>query len=78
MCCNMGTNIVFFFERVLFLQKNQAKPFGLAWIVGCCVWRVLLPEEAIDGPVLVPELAGAVGVLLEEYAHAAVLEQGHR
>lgn len=76
MCCNIGTNIVFF-EIVLFIQKNQAKPFGLAWIVGCCVWRVLLPQEAVHGPVLIPELACAGGVLFEEDTHAAVFQQGH-
>ena len=36
----------------------------------------LLPEEAVEGPVLVPEFAGAVGVFLEEDTYAAVLEQG--
>ena len=35
----------------------------------------LLPEEAVDGPVLEPQFAGTVGVLFEEDAYAAVFEQ---
>ena len=37
----------------------------------------LLSEEAVHWPVLIPELAGAVGVLFEEDTHAAILQQGH-
>ena len=36
-----------------------------------------MSEEAVHGPVLIPKLAGAVGVLFEEYSHAAVFQQGH-
>ena len=38
---------------------------------------MLLPEETVYRPVLVPEFAGAAGVLFEEDTDAAVLEQGH-
>ena len=40
------------------------------------LFNCLLVEEAVEGPVLVPKLAGAVGVLFEEDTYAAVLEQG--
>ena len=36
-----------------------------------------MPQEAVHWPVLIPELAGAVGVLFEEDTHAAVFQQGH-
>ena len=35
---------------------------------------LLLPEEAVGGPVLVPEFAGAVGVLFEEDTDTTVFE----
>lgn len=46
------------------------------WNPHDAVSRLLSPDEAIYWPVLVPELAGAVGVFLEEDAYAPVLEQG--
>ena len=66
----------FFLLRKVFFDvlEVMVKKEGYGSVVGRPIKCRLLPEEAVEGPVLVPKLAGAVGVFLEEDTYAAVLE----
>jgi len=68
----------FFHLRKVFFDvlEVMVKKEGYRSVVGRPIGCRLLPDEAVGGPVLVPQLAGAVGVLFEEDAYAAVFEQG--
>ena len=66
---NMSFGEVFFDLLEVMVIKE-----GYRSVVGRPVGCRLLPEEAVEGPVLVPEFAGTVGVFLEEDTYAAVLE----